>query len=169
MTKTVILVIPSNNFRDEELFDTKLELEKAGVRTVVASSSLNTSKGVMGGTAKPEILLKDVNMDKYDGIAFIGGAGASEYWNDTTAHTLAQKAYKDGKVVGAICIAPVTLAKAGLLEGKNFNCWEGEVETIKGMGGVHVARPVVVDGKIVTGNGPKAAEYFGKRISELLK
>jgi len=169
MAKTVVLVIASNNFRDEELFNTKAEIEKAGIKTVIASSSLNTSKGVMGGTAKPEILLKDVNMDNYDAIAFIGGGGASEYWDNPTAHALAQKAYKDGKVLAAICIAPVTLARAGLLKGKKFNCWESEVETVKKLGGLHYAEPVVTDGKIVTGNGPAAATNFGKKIVELLK
>ncbi|MFH1222797.1 MAG: DJ-1/PfpI family protein [Pseudomonadota bacterium] len=168
MMKTVLLVIACTNFRDEELFDTQKELKNAGIKTVIASSSLNKCSGVMGGSAKPEILLKDVNIANYDAIAFIGGMGAKEYINDPTAHKLAQTAYKDGKVVAAICIAPAILAKAGLLKNKRFTSTESEIGNIKAMDGIHYPEPVVADGKIVTGSGPAAATNFGKKITELL-
>lgn len=169
MSKNVLLVIASNNFRDEELFHTKEEIEKAGIKTTIASSSLNVSKGSMGGKATPDILLNNVNMNDYDGIVFIGGAGSSEYWDNKKAHELAKTSYNDGKLTAAICIAPVTLAKAGLLKNKKFNCWESEIETIKKLGGIHYPEPVVTDGNLVTGNGPNAARGFGKKIEELIK
>ena len=169
MKKTVVLVIASRNFRDKELFDTKKSLEKGGITTVIASSSLNKATGVEGNTVQPDILLKDVNMDKYDGIAFIGGIGSQEYWDDPTAHAVATKAYAKGKIVAAICMAPVTLAKAGLLNGKKFNVWESEVETIKKLGGRYYPEPVVTDGNIVTGPNADAALAFGQKIAEMLK
>ena len=169
MSKTVVLVIASKNFRDKELFDTKKSLEKGGINTVIASSSLNKATGVEGNTVQPDILLKDVNMDKYDGIAFIGGIGSQEYWDDPTAHAVATKAYAKGKIVAAICMAPVTLAKAGLLNGKKFNVWESEVETIKKLGGRYYPEPVVTDGNIVTGPNADAALAFGQKIAEMLK
>ena len=169
MDKKVLLVIASDQFRDEELFHTKEEIEKFGVKTVIASSSLSVSTGSMGGKASPEILLNDVNMSDYDGVVFIGGAGSSEYWDNPKAHALAKASYENGKVTAAICIAPVTLAKAGLLKGKKYNCWESEVETIKKLGGIHYPEPVVSDGNLVTGNGPNAARNFGRKIAELVK
>ena len=169
MKKTVVLVIASKNFRDKELFDTKKSLEKNGIKTVIASSSLNKATGVEGNTVQPDILLKDVNMDKYDGIAFIGGIGSKEYWDDPTAHAVAKKAYTSKKIVAAICMAPVTLAKAGLLNGKKFNVWESEVGTIKDLGGKYYPEPVVVDGNIVTGPNADAALAFGQKIAEMLK
>ena len=169
MDKKLLLVIASNQFRDEELFHTQEELNKAGITTTIASSTMNTSTGMLGGTATPDTLLKNVDMKDYDGIVFIGGAGSSEYWDNETAHKLATTAYNDGKVTAAICIAPVTLANAGLLKGKKFNCWESETEKIKGLGGVHYPEPVVADGNIVTANGPDASRDFGRRIAELLR
>jgi protease I len=168
MDKKVLLVIASDQFRDEELFDTKEEIEKTGIKTIIASSSLKESNGSMGGTAKPQLLLNNVDIKDYDALVFIGGAGSSEYWDNKKAHELAIKSYNDGKVTAAICIAPVTLAKAGLLKNKKYNCWESEIETIKALGGMHYPEPVVSDGNLVTGNGPNAARAFGKKIAELV-
>jgi protease I len=165
--KKVVLVIASDNFRDEELTNTQNELEKKGIKTTIASSKLTESHGVKGlRNVKPELLLSKVDINNYDGIAFIGGIGAQEYWNDPTAHKLAKDAYAKGKIVGAICIAPVILANAGLLAGKHFNVWSSEIETVKAKGGLHSSQPVVVDGKIVTGNGPDAATEFGQKMAE---
>lgn len=169
MKKTVVIVISSKNFRDKELFDTKKSLESNNINTVIASSSMNKSTGVEGNTVQPDILLKDINTTNYDGIAFIGGIGSQEYWDDATAHSISKKAYNDGKIVAAICIAPVILAKAGLLNGKKFNVWDSEVETIKKLGGLYYPEPVVSDGRIVTGQNAEAALAFGKKIAELLK
>ncbi|MEI6092352.1 MAG: DJ-1/PfpI family protein [bacterium] len=169
MKKTVVLVIASKDFRDKELFDTKKSLESNNISTVIASSSMDKSTGVEGNVVQPDILLKNVDMANYDGIAFIGGIGSKEYWDDPTAHSIVKKAYNDGKIVAAICIAPVTLAKAGLLTGKKFNVWDSEVETIKKLGGLYYPEPVVSDGKIVTGQNAEAALAFGKKIAELLK
>jgi protease I len=35
-------------------------------------------------------------------------------------------------------------------------------------GAIYEDKPVVIDGKIVTGNGPDAAQEFGETIKELL-
>ena len=165
--KKVVLVIASDNFRDEELINTQNELEKAGIKTTIASSKLTESHGVKGlRNVKPEILLSKVDINNYDGIAFIGGIGAKEYWDDPTAQKLAKDAYAKGKIVSAICIAPVILANAGLLEGKQFNVFPSEVDKVKAKGGILNSKPVVIDGNIITGNGPDAATEFGKKVAE---
>jgi protease I len=142
-------------------------LEKAGIKTTIASSKLTESHGVKGlRNVKPEILLSKVDINNYDGIAFIGGIGAKEYWDDPTAQKLAKDAYAKGKIVSAICIAPVILANAGLLEGKQFNVFPSEVDKVKAKGGILNSKPVVIDGNIITGNGPDAATEFGKKVAE---
>ena len=165
--KKVVLVIASDQFRDEELINTQKELEKKGIKVTIASSKLTESHGVRGiKNVKPEILLNKVDINNYDGIAFIGGTGAQEYFNDPTAQKLAKDAYAKGKIVGAICIAPVILGNAGLLEGKQFNVWPSEVNTIKAKGGIFNSNPVVVDGNIVTGQDVDAATEFGQKMAE---
>ncbi len=74
--------------------------------------------------------------------------------------------------MGAICIAPTILAYAGVLEGKKATVWNQDgkqAEILTKNGAEFVDELVVVDGKIVTANGPPAAEAFGKKILEMLK
>ena len=160
----VVMVIAHKNFRDEELFVTKQTLEKKGVQVVVASSALTLAKGMLGGSYKPDILIKDINIDDYDALVFVGGMGATEYWNNEIAHNLARAALEKNKIVAAICIAPVTLAKAGLLKGKKATVWSSEANQLKSLGAIYTGKSVERDGLIITANGPQAAEEFGKAI-----
>jgi protease I len=167
--KKVVFIIASRNFRDEELLEPKKVLEDAGVRVVLASSSLDTAVGMLGARVKPDILLKDVRVDEYDGVVFVGGSGASEYWNDPTAHAIAKEALEKNKLLGAICIAPVTLARAGLLKGKKATVFDSEVDKLKEAGAVYTGSGVERDGKIVTGRGPTYAREFGETLLRVLQ
>ena len=97
----------------------------------------------------------------------MGGNGASEYWDDPLAHALAQEAVRLKKVLGAICIAPVTLAKAGVLKGVRATVWASEASQLKFSGAQYTGNPVETDGLIVTANGPAAAREFGQQIVNL--
>ena len=111
----IVLVIAQQNFRDEELFHTKEELEKACNETVVASRKKGECTGKLGGKANAEISLEEIKTGDYQGVIFVGGGGAAEYFNDSTAQKIAKEFFKEGKLVCAICIAPSILANAGLL------------------------------------------------------
>jgi len=166
--KKVLMAVAPDNFRDEELFHTQEELEKAGAEITIASSRTGAIRGSQGGTAEAKILLKDVSPRDYDAVVFVGGSGASVYFGDAAAHSLAREMYSAGKVVGAICIAPVILANAGLLEGKNAACFSGEKNSIEAKGANYTGQGVTIDGKIITADGPGSARQFGKKIAELL-
>lgn len=64
----------------------------------------------------------------------------------------------------AICIAPVTLANAGILEGKRTTAFPSVESDLKARGANYTGNPVERDGKIITGSGPEAATEFGKTI-----
>ncbi len=166
--KAVVMIIAPQKFRDEELFDTKKVLEDAGATVKVASTSLDEATGMLRGTVTPDILVKDVKVADYDAVIFIGGSGASVYWDDATAHAIAKETVKADKVLGAICIAPVTLAKAGVLKDKNATVWKSEKQKLEDAGATYTGAAVEVDGKIITANGPKAAKQFGRAIANAL-
>ena len=166
--KKVLMVIASSQFRDEEYQKPRAILEGAGAKVTVASSNLKEATGMLGLKVKPDILLKGVKMEEFDAIVFVGGMGATEYWENPTAHTLAKKAYESGKPTSAICLAPMTLANAGLLKGKKATIWKDAVVDFKTKGVVYTGKPVEQDGKLITGSGPDAAEEFGKALVEAL-
>jgi protease I len=166
--KKILMIIASQNFRDEELFKPRGLFIKEGMEVILASSSLETSRGMLGETAKPDILISEVKVEEFDVIIFVGGMGSSEYWDDPVAREIVKKAVALDKLICAICIAPVTLANAEILEGKKATVFRSEVEAIKRKGAIYEGKAVEVDGNIITAEGPQAAEEFGKTIINLL-
>lgn len=167
--KPVVLVIAEKNFRDEEYLLPKEVLEKEGLKVITASASLSEATGMLGHKVTPDILLKDVFIDKISALIFIGGGGSKQYFNDEIAINLAKKAQQKGLVHGAICIAPAILANAGVLKNKKATVYPSVVEHIKEQGGIYIEQSVVTDGLLVTANGPDSAKKFGEEIVRLIK
>ena len=166
--KKVLMVIAPENFRDEEFMKPKEILEGSGAEITVASKGVKEATGMFGAKANVDLDISEVNVDDYDAVIFVGGTGSSIYFDDSVTISIAKNAYEKGKVVAAICIAPSILANAGVLEGKNATSWPSQKENIEAKGGKYTGELVTVDGKIVTGRGPDAAEEFGRRIAEIL-
>jgi protease I len=166
--KKILMIIAPTNFRDEELAEPKAVFEQAGATVTVASKGTTLATGMLGATAKVDQDITEVDVAEFDAVVFVGGSGASVYFNDPAAHLLAQNAYNQDKIVAAICIAPSTLANAGLLSNKRATCFSSEAENLKTKGASYTGEMVTVDGRIVTGNGPGAAKEFGQKIIEVL-
>ena len=164
--KKVVMIIAQDAFRDEELLQPKKLLEQNGIEVKIASTTLNNVKGMLGAKVNPDILIGDVNVRDFDAIVFIGGRGASQYWNNAVAHKLAQDAISANRILAATCIACVTLAKAGVLKSKRATCWPSEAHQLEEAGVNYTGRQVEKDGNIITASGPSASGEFG---DELLK
>ncbi len=172
--KKAVIVIAFQGFQDFEYSETRQVLEDAGIETIVASSLKGEAQGKLGQKVTVDMIVDEVVPEDFDALVFIGGPGALEYVDNLSVHQLIQQAVNKDKVLAAICIAPEILAKAGVLKGKKATVWSSSidqdpVEFLKNEGAEYVEEPVVVDGKIVTGNGPEAATEFGQKIVEVLK
>ena len=163
-----LLIIASSDFRDEEYREPATALARAMAGVVIASSSKDAAIGMSGSRVVPDLLLPEVDVSKYAAIVFIGGSGASEYFQDAAAHKIAQDAVEQDKLVCAICIAPSTLANAGVLKGKKATCFTSEKANLEAKGAKVVEKNVVRDGKIITADGPDSAAAFAKTICEAL-
>ena len=168
MNKKVLMVIAPADFRDEEYSETRKALENIGAKVTVVNSTGQASKGMFGTIVKPDKNFYNINVSEYDAVVFIGGSGMTAYFNNQQALSLAKEFNKSGKVVAAICIAPTILVNANILNGKNATCFPSERDNINAVG-TYTGKPVEVDGKIITGNGPQAAKEFGKKIAEALR
>lgn len=167
--KKVVMVIPHEGFRDEELLNTKEALELRGFGVSVASTGLSEAKGKLGAKVKPDILNSDINMAAFDAIIFVGGPGSVGYWQDPLAHKLLIEANSAGKIVGGICSAVVTLAKSGILKNKRATVYSGDSKELLDCGVNYTAKSIERDGNIITANGPLAARDFGEEIARALK
>lgn len=163
--KPILMVVAPKDFRDEELFETKEELIEAGISIVTASISKGICTGTKEGKTIAEVEIKGLDTSDYQAVVFVGGPGSRIFFEDPEAHRIAKEMAADEKLVAAICIAPVILAKAGLLKDKDATSYGTEMETLKKSGAHYTGLALTQDENIITANGPQSARAFGELIS----
>lgn len=164
----VLMVVAPERFRDEELFETRTVLADAGHAITVASTRAGRCPGSRGGHVDVAMTLDEARSADYDAVVFVGGGGSKLLFNDPSALRIAREIARSGRVLAAICLAPVILANAGVLTGKRATVAGTEARTIEAAGACYTGPGVTVDGMLVTANGPKSSHAFGVRIAELL-
>lgn len=167
------MIIAFRDFRDVEYFFPRQILENVASEIVVASTSAGVALGVDGGEVKVDLLLKDLRVEGFDAIVFIGGEGCLKCLDNEDSYQLIREVVSRDKVLGSICISPVILAKAGVLKGRNATVWSGsldksQVKILRENGAIYKDSLVVVDGKVITANGPRAAREFGESLVRVL-
>ncbi len=167
------MVIAFKDFRDEEYFIPKDIFERAGAKITTISSSLGTAIGADGGDTNVDLAVEDIKVKDYDAIVFIGGPGAQKLIDKPEMHKIAQEAVENNKILGAICIASAILAIAGVVEGKNATVWSSSmdksaVKILKEGNANYIQESVVIDGNIITADGPQSATQFAEVIMRAL-
>lgn len=99
---------------------------------------------------------------------FVGGDGSKLLRRGDDALRLARHAASADKVLGAICLAPVILANAGVLAGRRATVAGTEARTHVAAGVTYTGPGVTIDDHLVSANGPKSSGAFGQCIVELL-
>lgn len=127
-----------------------------------------TVHGAHGINVQTEDLFDEVNFVEFDMIVLPGGMPGT---TNLREHEGVQRVVKDfaqeGKLVGAICAAPLVLADLELLKGKRITCYPTCESEIQGTVLTHA--PVAVDGNIITGQGVGSAIEFALRLIENLE
>lgn len=169
----LLFIIAQKDFRDEELQIPKEIVQNAGHEVHIASITTQKATGKLGMEITPDLAVKDANLGDFDMVIVIGGPGAPGLANYPEVINLLKEANEKNMFIGAICIAPTILAKAGILNGKNATVWsspldKSAIKILEENGAKYIGKPVVVDGKLITANGPAAARDFGIGILRLL-
>jgi protease I len=167
----VLIIIAPEKFRDEELAEPVAAFTKAGIAYEIASTRRGACTGMLGAKVMATTSLEELDPKGYDAILIVGGGGAQAHlWDDDLLQPIVRFFSDKMKVVGAICLAPVVLARAGILKGKKATYYESPVafREMKAGGAVLVNQPVVTDGRIVTANGPAAAKEFADTFVKML-
>lgn len=168
------MVIAFRDFLDIEYFISRDTLRGAGAQITNVSSQKGTAIGADGGEVEVLLTASNLRAGDFNAVIFIGGPGMGKKLEDESFQKIAKDTIEAGKVLGAICISPALLAKAGVLEGKNATVWsspldKSPVKMLKEGGAVYLDEDVVVDGKIITANGPGAAKKFAQILIEILR
>lgn len=122
--------------------------------------------GSHGITVKMDKLISAEFKD-YDAIVLPGGLpGANHLKESDRVLELVREMNGAGKIVAAICAAPIVLDAAGILKGKKCTSYPGFAEKFEGAD--FVDEIVVKDGNIITSRGPATAFAFAFAIAEAL-
>jgi len=164
MPKTA-LVILAEGFEEVEAIAPVDFLRRAGVRVTLAGLNSLIVKGSRHIGIQTDVLLKEVQ-DLPDVVILPGGLpGATNLAKSGEVTALIQKMNVAGKLIAAICAAPaVVLAPLGILEGKKATCYPG-CESDFSKKTAHSKERVVVDGNIITSQGPGTALEFALEIA----
>ncbi|HPP13056.1 MAG TPA: DJ-1/PfpI family protein, partial [bacterium] len=150
IVRVVLMVLAFINFRDEEYRLPREMLEKAGYRVVVASTRTGLATGMLGLKVPVEKLLEEVSAADFAGLILVGGSGTPVLYEHRKLQELVREFVSRKKPVGAVCLAPVILVRAGVLKSRKATVYAGAAGELKKAGVSYCPEPVVVDGLIVT-------------------
>ena len=143
-------------------------MRRAGIEVVTVS--IMGRKEVISAqdvTVLADTLFEDTCYNDADALILPGGGVGTD---NLSAHmplrSKLAEAHAKGKLVAAICAAPMVFGRMGILEGKKATCYPGCESDL--FGATYTAAPVEQDGNIVTACGPGASFYFGFAIVERL-
>lgn len=135
-------------------------LRRAGWQVTVAALEEEPVVASRGVKLSADCRWDDLVLADQDGLILPGGLGGTER---LCSHVGVQAALRDfverDRWVGSICAAALALHTAGVLEGRVFTCYPG-VEKSLPTDVQPIDERVVVDGKLITSQGPGTAFDF---------
>jgi len=142
-------------------------LRRGGIQVVTAGLTPDFVVASRGVKLIPDTALDRVLAEAFDLVVLPGGLpGADNLALDDRVLNLLRQQVAAGRFVGAICAAPVVLAKAGLLKGKRATCYPGMLNSVKEV--TCTGNAIEKDGNVVTSRGPGTALDFGLILVEML-
>ncbi len=164
--RSVLIVIAHKDFRDEEFKEPYELLKNAGMNVTIASTDTTPANGMFGMNVKPEMLVESVSPNDFDALVLVGGSGCRSLWDNETLHGIIRQFDGDKKIIAAICIAPVILARAGILKEEKATVYPSVANEIKSLCAGYTGADVERSNNIITASGPAAAKDFARTILE---
>ena len=162
-----VAVILADGFEEVEAISIIDVLRRAEVDTVVAGLHDGQITSVRKVNIVADTVIDTVKADDFDMLVLPGGQPGADNLNaDSRVRELIKSFSRKGKLVGAICAAPIVLARAGVLQGKHATSYPTYKDKVGDV--VYEEKSVVVDGNVLTSRGPGTALYFGLAIVERL-
>ncbi len=129
-------------------------LRRAGWRVTMAGLTAGPVTASRGVRLIPDTTLDDKLAAKdFDVLLISGGAkGVAHLRADARVIALVRAFAAADKWIGAVCAGPLVLQSAGILAGRRATCHPGVAPELTAP--LRSDAPVVVDGRIVTSQGP---------------
>ena len=165
MAKAAILLAPG--YEELEAVTVVDVLRRAGISCLIVGLTKEPVPSAREVKIVPDLSIDELKAEELDLVILPGGIPAVEKLKqDQRVKSLLEKMKEKGKICAAICAAPGALSSFGLLQGRKATIYPTLKEELKGAQ-IEEA-PVVVDGNIVTSQGPGTALPFAFKLVEIL-
>jgi 4-methyl-5(b-hydroxyethyl)-thiazole monophosphate biosynthesis len=146
-------------------------LRRADIQVVCAGLQPGPVVCSRGTVLVPDRSLAEIVDEDFDMVVLPGGQpGTKNLSADRLLISLLQKMARQERYTCAICAAPAVLAAAGLLKNKQATAFPGSLHSYISAQNIHWSdAPVVIDGKVVTSQGPGTAMDFALSLISLLR
>jgi DJ-1 family protein len=135
--------------------------------TVAAIGQCNTVTASRGVRLVADVGWDDIKPDVFDALVLPGGAGGTDVMIATPSLLEALRQFHTaGKLVAAICAAPLALQAAGIVGGRKMTCHPAVADSL--VQPTHSGDRVVQDGNLITSQGPGTAFEFALCIVSAL-
>lgn len=160
-----VVLFLADGFEEIEAITVADVLRRADIKCDICGLSSITVKGSHGIEVKCDKVLEKINDSDYEALVLPGGMpGAKNLKENNKLVKLVSSFYKQGKIVAAICAAPMVLDAAGIIKGKTITSYPGlELSECD-----YVEKVVAEDKNIITSRGPATTIYFALKLVEKL-
>ena len=166
----MVYIFLADGFEEAEALVPADLLRRAGAEVKLVGVTGQTVLGAHGISVNSDISLDQVQEQAMEMLVIPGGLpGVTNVAASAKAMELVKAAAGSDCYLAAICAAPsIVLGPVGILNGRKATCYPS-MEA--GMTGAQAqeGQSVVVDGDLITGEGPGAAFDFGLKLVEVLK
>jgi len=163
-----IAIILADGVEETEFIAVGDVLRRLSIEVVVAGLTGIDVKGGHGFGLKADRLLAECSPAEFDAVFLPGGmGGARAMYESAAVIEFLREMERSGRVVSAICAAPMVLGKAGLLAGKRFTMYPG-LEQYLPEGCRPGPEPAVRDGRLVTGKAAGTVFAFARELAAAL-
>lgn len=166
----MVYIFLGTGFEEAEAIVPADLLRRAGVEVSLVGLSGSEVTGAHNITVKADLTVDKAELSGLQALVLPGGmGGVTSILHSPRAMELIKQVYEEKNAyLAAICAAPTILGALGFLKGRRAVCYPGMEDQLTGAIPC-TSEKAVVDGKLVTGQGPGAAFDFGLKLVELLK
>lgn len=167
----MVYILLGQGFEEMEAITPFDLLSRAGIPVCFAGIGGKRITGAHGIVIESHTTVEEISVHGAEMVVLPGGSGGVEsIQSSSVALEKVREIWGQGGYVGALCAAPVILARLGIADGRQVTCYPHEKWEIQMCHSVLRSDvPAVRDGKLITGASAGCAIAFSLALIDALR